>query len=215
MSLEVIGSGLGRTGTKSLQSALNMLGLGPCYHMLEVFAHRECMPLWIAASEGHADWDRIFDGYRSAVDYPTAAYWRELSAYYPRAKVVHTVRDPDQWFESTQATIFRAGGVAEQAMAAGGVTGEFFDSFTRDIRGHLHDRSFLLDHFLRHTEAVQSAIPPSRLLIYDVSEGWEPLCAFLDMPVPESPFPSENSRSEFLARQTSAAEAAQEQPRST
>jgi hypothetical protein len=200
MPLEVIGSGLGRTGTKSLQSALDLLGFGPCYHMMEVFAHREVMPLWIAAGEGRADWEAIFAGYRSAVDYPAAAYWRELALHYPEARVVHTIREPESWFESTQATIFRPGGVAEQAMAAGGITADFFRSFTRDLDGHLHDRAFLIDYFRRHTESVKTAIPAGRLLVYQVSDGWEPLCDFLGVPVPDSPFPSENSRAEFIAR---------------
>ncbi|MEO5492979.1 MAG: sulfotransferase family protein [Sphingomonas sp.] len=126
MALDVIGSGLGRTGTKSLQTALNMLGLGPCHHMVEVFAHPDSVALWIEAGKGRPDWDAIFAAYRSAVDYPGAAYWRELSAYYPDAKVIHTVRDPDLWFDSTQATIFAPDGPVVGATNAGGVMADFF-----------------------------------------------------------------------------------------
>lgn len=200
MSLEVIGSGLGRTGTKSLQSALDLLGFGPCYHMVEVFAHPDSMPLWIAAGEGRADWDAIFAGYRSAVDYPAAAYWQSLASYYPRAKIVHTVRDPASWFESTQMTIFRADGVAQKAIGEGTKIGEFFASFTRDLQGRLNDRAFLIDYFRHDTEAVKAAIPADRLLVYDVKSGWEPLCDFLGVEVPDLPFPNENSRAEFIAR---------------
>src|SRR6202012_6109716 len=110
MALKVVGSGLGRTGTKSLQSALNMLGVGPCHHMVEVFAHPESRFLWIDAAAGKPDWDAIFAGYQSMVDYPGAHYWRQIAAYYPDAKVLHTVPDPDQWFESIQATIFEPDG---------------------------------------------------------------------------------------------------------
>ena len=99
MALKIVGMGLGRTGTKSLQSALNMLGLGPCHHMVEVFAHPESAGLWIEAAKGKPDWGAIFAGYQSVVDYPGAQFWRELTAYYPDAKVLHTVRDPDEWFE--------------------------------------------------------------------------------------------------------------------
>jgi hypothetical protein len=201
MTLEVIGSGLGRTGTKSLQSALNMLGLGPCYHMVEVFQDKERkMPQWIAASRGNADWDAVFEGYRSSVDYPGAAYWRELADYYPHAKVIHTVRDPEAWVESTQATIFRPDGVAMRAFADGGMMADFFKSFTRDLTGHLHDREWLADCFRRHTDAVKAAISPDRLLIYEAGQGWEPLCEFLGLPVPEEPYPLENTRAEFIAR---------------
>jgi len=109
MALKVVGSGLGRTGTKSLQTALNTLGLGPCHHMLEVFAHPESIALWIEAGAGRPNWEAIFADYHAMVDYPGAAFWRELADYYPEAKVLHSVRDPDQWFDSTQATIFAPG----------------------------------------------------------------------------------------------------------
>lgn len=201
MPLDVIGSGLGRTGTKSLQTALNMLGFGPCYHMMEVFQDRErAMPLWIEAGEGRPDWDAIFNGYRSTVDYPSAAYWRELARYYPKAKMIHTLRDPERWFESTQATIFRPDGFAATAIASEGMLADFFRSFTGPLNGRLNDRAFLIDYFCRHTEAVKAAIPHERLLIYRVSEGWEPLCKFLGVAVPGETFPAENDRAEFIAR---------------
>src|ERR1700685_3430857 len=135
MALKVVGSGLGRTGTKSLQTALNILGLGPCHHMVEVFGHPESVPLWIEAGKGPPDWDAIFDGYHAMVDYPGAHYWRELAAYYPNAKVLHTVRDPDKWFESTQATIFAERGPAANTA---GPQAAFFNSFMGPMREHLH-----------------------------------------------------------------------------
>src|SRR5215468_6698928 len=145
MALDVIGSGLGRTGTKSLQTALNMLGVGPCHHMVEVFAHPESMALWIEAGQGAPRWDAIFADYRSAVDYPTAAWWREIAAFYPEAKVIHTVRDPDAWFDSTQATIFAPDGMVAKLLAADqdGVPAIFFRSVTRGIESHLADRAFM------------------------------------------------------------------------
>jgi hypothetical protein len=201
MGLEVIGSGLGRTGTKSLQTALNMLGVGPCHHMAEVFMHPESMGLWVEAGAGRPDWDAIFGGYRSAVDYPSAAYWRALAAYYPDAKVIHTVREPDSWFESTQATIFAPDGLAAQAIATGeGPMAPFFRSFAGPFIGRLHDRDYLIDHFKRHTDEVLATIPAERLLVYQAGQGWEPLCGFLGVPVPDAPYPSENSREEFIGR---------------
>ena len=109
MALEIVGSGLGRTGTKSMQTALNMLGFGPCHHMVEVFKHPESMALWIEAGAGRPDWDAIFSGYKSMVDYPGAAFWRQLSAHYPNAKVLHTFRDPDKWFDFNASDDLRAG----------------------------------------------------------------------------------------------------------
>jgi hypothetical protein len=199
MALKVIGSGLGRTGTKSLQTALNILGVGPCHHMVEVFAHPESIPLWIEAGSGRPDWDAIFADYNSMVDFPGAAFWRQLADYYPDAKVLHSVRDPDQWFDSTQATIFRPGSPTTTT-ADGGPMSAFFDAFLGDLRGRMGDRAFMTDYFRRHTEAVTAAIPPERLLVYQAGEGWAPLCGFLGAPIPETPYPSENNRAEFAAR---------------
>jgi hypothetical protein len=200
MGLKVIGSGLGRTGTKSMQTALNMLGFGPCHHMVEVFANPDSIPLWIEAGAGRPQWDTIFANFDSVVDYPGAAFWRELNAYYPHAKVVHTIRDPDTWFDSTQATIFEPGRSAAAAAVSDGPRGDFFRVVTRGIGEHLHDRTFLTDYFRRHTENVVMAIPPQQLLIFEVGEGWKRLCDFLGVDVPDAPYPSENDRSEFLAR---------------
>lgn len=196
MALKIIGSGLGRTGTKSLQTALNMLGQGPCHHMVEVFANPESVPLWIAAGQGRPDWEAIFKGYNSAVDYPCSAYWRELAAFYPEARVLHTTRDPDQWFTSTQATIFAPGGGA----LSPGPMEPFFETIVGGFREHAHDRAFMTDYFRRHDEAVRAEIPAERLLVYQAGQGWEPLCAFLGVPVPGEPYPSENNTAEFQAR---------------
>src|SRR5579871_6528893 len=154
MPLKIVGSGLGRTGTKSMQTALNMLGFGPCHHMIEVFMHPESMALWVDAGRGKPDWDLIFKDYQSAVDYPSAHYWKEIAAHYPDAKVLHTVRDPDKWFDSTQATIFSP----ERDRPVEGLQGEFFASFMGPMREHLHDRAWMTDHFRRHTEEVLATI---------------------------------------------------------
>lgn len=201
MALKVVGSGLGRTGTKSLQTVLNMLGFGPCHHMVEVFAHPESMALWIEAGAGRPDWDKIFDGYHAMVDYPGAHYWREIAAYYPDAKVIHTLRDADKWFDSTQATIFEPGSPTTQDE---GPAAAFFKSFMKGFRAHMHDRAYMTDYFRRHTDEVKRTIAPERLLVYEAGQGWEPLCKFLGVKVPREPYPSENSRDEFIARRKSA-----------
>ena len=204
--LKVIGSGLGRTGTFSTKLALQQLGLGPCHHMVEVFEHPESVPLWIAAAEGRPDWDVMFDGYQSMVDHPGCQYWRELADYYPQGKVLHTVRDPQAWFESTQATIFSPNSPAVNAPPP---MQPFFKAIFDWYGGDMHDRDFMVDFFNRHTEAVKAAIPAERLLVWDVAQGWEPLCAFLGVRVPDTPIPRENTRAQFQARQASRAAAAQ------
>jgi hypothetical protein len=197
MALKVVGSGLGRTGTKSLQTALNMLGFGPCYHMVEVFAHADHVPLWIQAAAGRPNWDAIFADYQSMVDYPGAHFWRELADHYPDAKVLHTVRDPNDWFDSTQATIFAPDSFA---LREEGPMAPFFASFMGEIRDRIADREFMVEHFRQHTEEVKRTIPPERLLIYEAGQGWGPLCDFLGVPVPSEPYPSENSRDNFIGR---------------
>ena len=196
MALKIVGTGLGRTGTKSLHAALNLLGAGPCHHMVEVFAHPETAALWVEAAKGRPDWEAIFAGYHSVVDYPGAQFWRELIAYYPQAKVLHTIRDPDEWFDSTQATIFSPEGPSRRP----GSMAEFFNIFLGTFGDRLHDRAYMTDYFRKHTREVVRTIPAERLLVYQVSQGWGPLCEFLEVPVPGEPFPAQNSRAEFIAR---------------
>jgi hypothetical protein len=202
MALKVIGSGLGRTGTLSLKLALEQLGFGPCHHMVEVFAHPQSIPLWVAAGAGKPDWDAIFDGYQAMVDYPGCKFWRELMDHYPDAKVIHTQRDPDRWFESTQATIFAPGSGVDNPPEP---MKEFFGMVTSEFTGRLHDRDFMIDHFKAHSAKVIATVPKDRLLVYEAGQGWEPLCRFLGVPVPDAPYPQENSRADFQARVASRA----------
>ena len=196
VGLKVIGSGLGRTGTLSTKLALEQLGFAPCHHMVEVFMNPTSVPLWIAAANGEPDWHAIFAGYSAMVDHPGCAYWRELADFYPEAKVLHTVRDPEKWFDSTQATIFNP----DRPGPPGGPLTVFMDQLHAWYGGDIHDRAFMVDFFRRHTEAVVAGVPKERLLVFNVAEGWDPLCAFLGVPVPETPYPRENSTSEFQAR---------------
>ncbi|MDE2487101.1 MAG: sulfotransferase family protein, partial [Alphaproteobacteria bacterium] len=106
MTLKVIGAGYGRTGTMSLKLALEQLGFGPCYHMVEVFKNPQAPAWWLEAADGRPDWAKIFNGYSATVDWPSATFYRELAEAYPDAKVILTERDPEAWFRSTQATIF-------------------------------------------------------------------------------------------------------------
>jgi len=193
MTLEVIGAGLGRTGTHSMKLALAMLGFGPCHHMTELIGSDEQTQLWRAHVRGEAPgWDALYAGYRSAVDWPTAHYWRELADYYPDAKLLLTVRDPDAWHKSVIATIARAMNSTNNPESFGRkVIGE------QVFSGRIEDRDYAVGVYEAHNAAVKSAFGPKRLLVYDVAEGWGPLCAHLGVPEPDEPFPVTNTTVEF------------------
>jgi hypothetical protein len=201
VALEIIGAGFGRTGTNSLKLALEHLGFGPCHHMFEVRDNPEQLANWEAAARGEkVDWDEVFDGYRSQVDFPGARYWRELVAHYPNAKVILTVRDPDAWFDSVQATI------APFVLARGQHSSPHVNAIAE--MGHqtvavqvfndrITDRDHLIRIYKRHIDDVQTEIPADRLLTFDLRDGWEPLCRFLGVDVPDIPFPKTNSSKQF------------------
>ena len=198
MPLKLIGAGLGRTGTLSLKLALEQLGYGPCYHMVEQLMHPEHAPQWVRAADGHPDWEALFAGYCATVDYPGCSFWRELAQAYPDAKVLLSVRDPDQWFESTQATIFSQDSIASIRNSP---LVEFVDKTVfREIGDRIHDRDFMVALFRRHNAEVERVIPPARLLVYETGQGWEPLCKFLGVPTPTRDFPRTNSREDFARR---------------
>ncbi|MDK1373581.1 MULTISPECIES: sulfotransferase family protein [unclassified Sinorhizobium] len=197
MALDIIGAGFGRTGTHSLKLALEQIGFGPCHHMSEVGRSPEQKALWRAAGKGQLpDWDEAYAGYRSAVDWPTAHFWRELSAYYPDAKFILTVRDPEAWHRSVMQTIGPMSDPATNDPASFGVAVVGQTVFG----GHIADRSHAISVYQAHNAAVRKALPAGRLLTYEVSDGWEPLCSFLEVPVPSQPFPHSNSTSEFRSQ---------------
>jgi len=200
MVLKVIGSGLGRTGTVSAKVALEQLGFGPCHHMSEVFPRPDSVPLWVAAHEGRPDWEALFDGFSSMVDYPGSNYYRQLADYYPKAKVLHTTRDPDQWFDSTQETIFAPEG---RALKPPPHMKAFFATISGRFGDHIHDRGYMTDYFRRHDAEVRNNISAERLLVFEASQGWRPLCDFLQVAIPDTPFPSLNSREAFKAKAVS------------
>lgn len=201
MALQVIGAGLGRTGTLTLKTALETLGFGPCHHMVEVIAHPEQIPLWNRAAKGEAvDWEEIYGAYRATVDWPGCHYFAELAGRYPQAKVILSRRDPERWFESMNETIIP--GMASQGLDSltddhpllfGGLI------IARDFFGFDFSKASAIAAFERHDAEVRRRIPADRLLVFEVAQGWEPLCAFLGVPVPAEPFPRVNDRAEFQA----------------
>jgi Sulfotransferase domain len=198
--VEVIGAGFGRTGTRSLKEALEILGFGPCHHMEEVLTHPETVTRWLAAGrDGTADWDALYAGYRSTTDWPGARFWRELASHYPAARVILTVRDPGRWYDSVASTI--ATPVVPRdpdlARALTMVNAMVWDGV---FGGRFADRDHALRVYAEHQDAVRREIPAGRLLEFDVAQGWAPLCDYLGVPVPDVPFPRLNDRDTFLAR---------------
>ncbi len=197
MALKVIGAGMGRTGTASLKVALEALGMGPCYHMTEVMKNPGFTKHWIAAAGGDADWEQTFSGYAATVDNPGCNYWKELAAFYPEAKVILTTRDAHKWFDSTNETIHS---VEFARFMQNSPFGEMIRKTMWDrMENRMQDREYMVDFFNRRSAEIVASIPADRLLVFQVSEGWEPLCRFLDVAVPDMEFPRINSRDETMA----------------
>ncbi|MEZ4592150.1 MAG: sulfotransferase [Chloroflexota bacterium] len=205
MSLKVIGSGFGRTGTLSLKAALEILGVGPCYHMQEVIKRPSHIKKWQQIGRGQTvPWESIFRNFQATVDYPASTFYRELLDAYPDAKVIHTVRDPERWYASTDETIFRAmHGLPAWAPKLIWPLGQFKEMQEKIIwqgvfNGRFPNRPYAIQRFHAYTEEVKQNVPPEKLLIFQVKEGWQPLCDFLGVPVPDVPFPHVNDRENIL-----------------
>ena len=211
MALKVIGAGFGRTGTLSLKGALEQLGFDKCYHMLEVFNNEGHYARWVEIHHGApADWDSLFQGYQAAVDWPSCNFWREQLAHYPDAKVILSLRDADSWHKSVMNTIhpssYDAWAKAQAEAKETGVLSPAAEGAHRlamDLiwQGKFDGRVSDADHakavFEAHNADVIASVPAEQLLVYRPGDGWEPLCEFLGMPVPEAPYPKVNSTEDF------------------
>lgn len=190
MALQIIGAGFGRTGTLSLKTALESLGF-PCYHMVECFPQGPGhWQRWENAMAGQPDWDAIFQGFTATVDFPACTSYAALAEYYPEAKVILTVRDPGKWFGSVQDTIFAPHWMEflPTSEAWGFMKATINDYFDR----RMHDREHLVRRFHEHVEEVKATIPAERLLVFEVAQGWGPLCDFLGVDKPAGDFPHVN-----------------------
>jgi hypothetical protein len=216
--VKLIGAGFGRTGTASLKAALEELGFGPCYHMTEVFANPEHADFWRAAWRGEpVDWDGVLGSYEATVDWPACTFYAELMERHPDAKVLLSVRAPEKWYESTRNTIYELGRISTGSPLSrlgfaflsllvfgtfrtgqGPMTEEIIWQGTFD--GKFEDKHHAIEVFNRHNEEVRRCVPKEQLLVYEVKEGWGPLCAFLGVEEPDKPFPHLNDAEEMRRR---------------
>jgi hypothetical protein len=192
-----------------MKAAIDRLGFGPCFHMDEVFKNPDRIPYFRAAGRGeNVDWDTVFAGFRSTVDWPGATFWRQLIARYPAARVLLTVRDPHRWYTSVRQTIFPQLNEPATAAMLDRMPPEYAQGremiqelvWDREFNGRADDEAHAIRVFTEHNAAVQREVPADRLLVYQVSEGWEPLCRFLGVDVPDEPFPHLNDSATFKQR---------------
>jgi hypothetical protein len=212
--MHVIGAGLPRTGTLSQKAALEMLGLGPCYHWVDVIADLKRVDQWDRALDGDAPWDEIFDGFNSTVDWPGGHFFRELTAAHPDAKVLLSVREPQAWEASFRETIWNMcfGESLVRLLASAraqvdpqwkrylALVDRMFWTGPVAFAPEHADASDLIAAMERHNRAVKEAVPGKRLLVWSVEDGWEPLCEFLGLPVPAEALPHLNDRATFRER---------------
>ncbi len=212
--MRLIGAGLPRTGTLTQKLALEDLGLGPCYHWVNVIADLDQVELWSRALDGEAPWDEVFDGQRSTVDWPGGYFYRELMDAYPEAKVLLSVRDPEAWERSFRDTIWTMCHGESLMPLLSRARAEVDPRWRRYLA--LVDRMFwgpqgtfsaghsepamLIEQMVRHNEEVKRVVPPERLLVWEVTDGWGPLCEFLEVDVPDAPLPHANERGPFVER---------------
>lgn len=202
--MKIIGCGYGRTGSMSMKLALEQLGFGPCHHMDEVLADPEKhLPYWLAASKGEPiNWDEALAGYESCVDWPTAAYWPELAEHYPDAKILLTTRTAESWYNSISKTIFKTildgmeAPQGDEPNPFGKMLGNMIVKNT--FQGNIIDPEHCIKVFNQNVQAVKDAFKGDKLFIYNIGDGWEGLCKWLDVPIPDTPFPRTNNQKEFF-----------------
>jgi hypothetical protein len=199
MAIQLIGAGVGRTGTHALKLALEELLGGTCHHMAEVLDNPDEIPVWTAAMRGEEpDWSQFLSRYTAIVDFPGCAVWRELADAFPDAPVLLSTRtSSEEWWQSANSTIFestRRGPSDEDSRERHAMALTMFEErFTPDWG----DRDAAMAAYDAHNRAVREAIPAERLFEYQPGDGWAPLCAALALPEPDAPFPHTNTRAEF------------------
>ncbi|HLJ02728.1 MAG TPA: sulfotransferase [Solirubrobacteraceae bacterium] len=212
--MKVIGAGLPRTGTLSQKVALEMLGLGPCYHMVNVLAEMDQAATWAAALAGAADFREVFADFESSVDWPGSFFYRELMEVFPDAKVLLSVRPAEDWELSMRETIwaiFYGDHLLNDLSRARGRVDPAWRSYIDMMEG-MWEQSGLLGSgatanpgelaraFDAYNQQVIATVPADRLLVWSAADGWDPLCEFLGVQPPDVPFPRLNDSREFIER---------------
>ena len=214
MSVQIIGAGVGRTGTLSLKHALEELGYQKCHHMIELLHNPPQLPYWKELYKtGNTDFDTMLKGYTAVVDFPGAIFYKELMQHYPDAKVILTVRDPERWYKSAIDTIYNMPkGFGRFMMKLVGMfkppvrhvsnTLDFANEaiWLGFFQNNFSDKARAIDIYNKWNEEVKRYVPKEKLLVFEVKDGWQPLCDFLNKPVPSTPFPKVNDTAEFNAR---------------
>ena len=213
MPIKIIGAGFPRTGTNSLKQALETLGYSKTYHFKEMIAKPTDLQYWLTLEEtGTTNWDELYAGYEASVDLPAYPWYKEHMEQYPDAKVILTVRPFDKWYDSLHSTIYQAGPQnLPQKLAM--LSKLLFNPrlrrmikcvkfakrliFEVELHGRFEDRAFAEKVFNDHIEKVKATVPAEKLLVYDVRDGWGPLCKFLGIPEPENALPHLNKKENF------------------
>src|SRR5919112_1393841 len=213
MSIKIIGAGFPRTGTNTLRESLTMLGYVKTYHMKELLVQPDNLHFWTMLKEtGTTSWDELYNGYQATVDFPCYPWYKEHMKRYPDAKVILTIRPFEKWYDSFYSTIWQAQNPTEEQKAEMGkkvqsdprlqsvmkvmqfakhaITEEHF-------QGKFLDKEFTKKIFDKHHEEVKAYVPSDKLLVFDVAEGWEPLCKFLGKRKPVDPLPHTNKKEDF------------------
>jgi hypothetical protein len=215
MSIKIIGAGFPRTGTNTLRESLEKLGYVKTYHMKNLLLHPENLQYWTRLNEtGTTEWDELYNGYQATVDFPAYPWYKEHMKQYPDAKVILSVRPFEKWHDSVYSTIWQAQNPSElermemqKKLAANPRLGSVMKcvQFAKEIimekhfQGKFLDKAFAEEVFNKHIEDVKAYVPADKLLVFDVSEGWEPLCKFLGVPEPTEPLPHTNKKEDFKA----------------
>jgi len=213
MAIKIIGAGFPRTGTMTLKTALEILGFNKTYHYKDLIADSKKLRFWLELENtGQTDFDALFKGFEATVDFPGYPYYKILLKKYPDAKVILTKRDFEKWYESTYKTIWKSARkpiidrlklfirkLFNKNLRAIFKCIKFMrrvylkDQFNNNFSSKAHAKNI----FFKHIEEVITYVPKKQLLVYDVSEGWEPLCHFLEIPIPNQAFPHLNKKEHF------------------
>jgi len=209
--MKVIGVGFGRSGTMSIKHALEELGAGPCFHMIDLIRNPEMVEPWHdAAVKGEKDWDAMLDGYQATIDWPGCSFWEELIELYPDAKVLLNYRDFDGFYKSCKNTIYairEAGQKGELSPDANRpppspmlmqVIGELI--WKKDFQGKFEDEQWMRQMYEDRIETIKERVPAERLTTFELGvDGWQTIADMLGVEAPEGEFPHLHDTDEFRA----------------